>query len=308
MNAAVLLLGYAAAWAWLGPRLLRRVTGAGVHPRLAVAAWLTAVAGVVGAWLAAIAVLLVVEVGSMWRHSALVLCLKALGVAGQVGLPRPLGSALAVGLLAAGLVLTVVVAVRVTRRLTGLRSRSRAHASAARLIGRPTGRPGVVVVEAGEPVAYCVSGRPRAVVVTTAALHRLDEPQLAAVLAHENAHLSGHHHDLLMVLRALAAGLPALPLFSAAAGAVARLLEMCADDVAARRHGSLPLLRGLLALVAAPVASAALGAADTAVLQRAERLVTPASPGVCWRDRAVLTAVIVLAVLAPMAAGLACQL
>ncbi|MEZ0362607.1 M56 family metallopeptidase [Mycobacterium sp. pUA109] len=306
MNAAVVLLGYAAALTWLGPRLLRRVTGAGVPPRLAVAAWLTAVAGAVGAWLAAVAALLVADIGSMWRHSALSLCLKALGVAGQIGLPRPVGSVLVVALLATGLIVTGVGGVRVARRVRWLRARSRAHASAARLIGRPTDRSGVVVVPAGQAAAYCVAGRPRAVVVTTAALDRLDEPQLAAVLAHEQAHLAGRHHDVLTVLRALAASFPGLPLFSAAADAVAVLLEMCADDVAVRRHGSRPLLGGLLALAGAPSsAPAVLGAADTAVLQRAERLLAPSR---CWRHRAVPTAVIAVAVLTPVAAALACSL
>lgn len=43
----------------------------------------------------------------------------------------------------------------------------------------------------------------------------LNRAQLKAVLAHEDAHLSGHHHHMLMVLRALAATLPHLPLFAA---------------------------------------------------------------------------------------------
>ena len=44
-----------------------------------------------------------------------------------------------------------------------------------------------------EPAAYCVSGRPPAIVVTTAALGALDDRQLDAVVAHERAHLAGHH-------------------------------------------------------------------------------------------------------------------
>jgi Zn-dependent protease with chaperone function len=79
-------------------------------------------------------------------------------------------------------------------------------------------------------------------------LTTLDRRQLAAVLAHEDAHIAGHHHQLLMVLQALASSLARLPLFRSAAEAVAELLERCADDSAARRHGTRPLLRVLLTL------------------------------------------------------------
>jgi hypothetical protein len=49
---------------------------------------------------------------------------------------------------------------------------------------------------------------------------------------------------------------------------------MCADDIAARRHGREPLLAGLLALSGVAPAGA-LGAADVAVLERVERLTEP---------------------------------
>ncbi|OBI49742.1 peptidase M48 [Mycobacterium kyorinense] len=309
MNAATVILLYAAALTWLAPPLLRRVTAGGIHPRLGVAAWLTAVGGAVAAWFAALAVLLVDAVASMWRNSALTLCLKVLGFAGHIGVPQPIGSALALGLLVTGLGVTPVVALNVTRRLRRMRSHSHRHALTARMIGHATDRPGVVVIPGEEAAAYCVTGRPPAVVVTTAARDRLDEPQLAAVLAHEAAHLSGRHHDVLMVLRALAAALPRLPLFPAAADGVAGLLEMCADDIAVRRHGTVPLLGGLLALVGQPpVASAALGAADSAVVARAERLALPAPGRIRWRDRLVLTSVIGLWAAAPMTVMLTCQL
>lgn len=166
-----------------------------------------------------------------------------------------------------------------------------------------------MVIDADEPAAYCVAGRSPAVVVTSAALDRLDSRQLAAVLAHETAHLAGRHHELLLVLRALAGGLSRLPLFVAAADAVALLLEMCADDAAARRHGWRPLLEGLLALAGRQrTASAALGAADLAVVARAQRLVSPAPRGARWRHRVLLTGVMVLALLIPMALALVCRL
>jgi Zn-dependent protease with chaperone function len=108
-----------------------------------------------------------------------------------------------------------------------------------------------VVLDAAEPAAYCVAGRPRAIVITRGALASLDDQQLAAVLAHERAHMTGHHAQLVAVLRGLAATFPSVGLFGEAAQQVSRLLEMCADDTAARQHGPAPLLAGLLTLARA---------------------------------------------------------
>lgn len=310
MNAALLLLGYACVLNLLGPRLLRGATGTGAHPRLALVSWLAAVVAALGAWFAALAVLGVAAAQSMWRHGELALCLKVLGVTGALGLPRALASGFAAGLWVAGVAATVVVGWRVGRRLRRQRARSRLHASTARVVGLPGDRPGVVVVAAPQPVAYCVTDRPHSVVVvTTAAVGRLDGPQLAAVLAHENAHLAGRHHDVLMVLRAIAAGLPRSALFAAAAEAAADLLEMCADDAAVRVHGKMPLLRGLLALSGdSPMVSAALGASGTATLARAARLATPVSRRTWWRERVLLCTAMGFAVLSPVVVGLACRL
>lgn len=310
MNAALLLFAYASALIWVGPVLLRRVTGTGVHPRLAVASWLSAVFAAIAAWVGALVFLGAAVLDSIWRHRALALCLKELGLAGELGLPRGIASALAVGVLSTGAVATVIVCWRMGRQLRRQRSASRLHAATARTIGGASDWPGVVVVPAPQPAAYCVTGRPNSViVVTSGALGRLDEPQLAAVLAHEYAHLASRHHDLLMALRALASSLPRLPLFAAAAKVVADLLEMCADDVAVRSRGKMALLRGLLALTEGPaMAPAALGAANTATVARAERLAISVSRRSWWQERLMLWATIGLAVVSPMFLGLACRL
>ena len=311
MNTAIVLGLYALALAWFGPPLLRRVTGRGVHPRLAVAAWVTTVTAAIAAWVGALAILLIDVLGSIGRHSTLTTCMNVLGIAGQLGLPQAIGSAFALGSLTVGLIATVVVIVRSVHQLRRQRTCSHRHAATAMMIGSPSDQPGVVVISAHEPTAYCVAGRPNAIiVVTTAAFDRLDESQLAAVLAHERAHLTGRHHGLHMLLRAIATSMPRLPLFPAAADAVADLLEMCADDVAVRCHGPVALLSGLLALAGqrSVASSPALGAAGTAVPARAARLSTPASRGIQWRERLALITAIWLAILTPLAAGLACHL
>lgn len=306
MNVAAYLLLYTASLMWLGPRLLARLTRGAFTPQLGVAAWLTAIIGVLAAWVAALAVLIIDAGHNVSHGSALAFCSDTLGFIEHLGLSRYLATIAVMVLIGVGLLVTARVATRTIGAIRRLRFHSHQHAAAARVVGLPTDRPGVVVVSAAEPGAYCVAGRPGVIVVTTAALDRLDESQLAAVLAHERAHLTGRHHDLLTLLRALAASLPRIPLFGVGAEAVSHLLEMCADDTAARRHGPDPLLSGLIALARRPALPGVLGAADTAVVARATRLVRPARRRVQWRARLTLSAAIAVTTAIPVFAGLAC--
>lgn len=155
-----------------------------------------------------------------------------------------------------------------------MRTHTFAHADAVRLVGRSYGND-VVVIDASEAAAYCVAGRPPAIVVTTAALAALDQTQLAAVVAHERAHLDGRHAYVVAAARGPTAALPRCGLVASAASQISSLLEMCADDAAARRHGRQPLLAGLLTLSGAATPAHGMAAANIAVLARAERLSDP---------------------------------
>ncbi|MDV6245404.1 M56 family metallopeptidase [Rhodococcus opacus] len=177
---------------------------------------------------------------------------------------------------AAAVSATAWISCRLAVGLVRLRLRTHGHARRARLIGRRVRGIDAVVIDNPERAAYCAAGRPHAVVITTAALAALDDRQIQAVLARERAHSAGHHAPTLAVLRVLATSLPGIILFTAGAVQVARLLEMCADDRAARAHGSRTLLSGLLALSApAQVPDGALGAGNIALLDRAGRLASP---------------------------------
>jgi Zn-dependent protease with chaperone function len=304
VTGTVYLLLYGAMVVWLAPSPLARLTRRGINPRLCVAAWLTAMAGVVVAWMAALVVVVVPLLRGGPTSSAVVLCLELLGVSER---RATLGTPGAVGLLVVGLLISTVVTVGVCRTVRGQRRRSAEHADAARMVGTPAAAAGVVVVSGDRPAAYCVVGRPHAIVVTTAAVAALDGPQLDAVLAHENAHLAGRHHQLLMVLRALAARLAHLPLFARGAAAVADLLEMCADDGAARRHGPRPLVAGMLALASPPPPAAGLAVAATATAVRAHRLLTPARRSIRWCHRVATSAVITVTVAAPVVVNVLCH-
>ena len=307
MSIAIGLVVYAAVLSWLGPSLLSRLTRGGINPQLGVAAWLTAIGGVIAAWLTAVVVLVdaldAIPHGPIWAF-----CVETLGYSGHIAMARPVAPATAAALIAAAVLLPAAVIRRIVGTLTALRSASQQHAAAARVVGTPAPWRDVVVVQAERPAAYCIAGRPRAIVVTSAALASLHDDQLAAVIAHEYAHLAGRHHHILMLLRAIAAGLPRLPLATAGPEAVGRLLEMCADDTAARQHGPHSLLCGLATLVARPAAPAtALAATGTAVLDRAYRLASPAPRAARWRDQLRLGAAIAATFTVPLFAGIFCH-
>jgi Zn-dependent protease with chaperone function len=299
VSIATCLLVYSIAVMVLGPPLLRSLTSGGLAPRLGVAAWLTAIGSVLLTWLAA-GVLAIVEVNRFWRSPAVFVasCMARLHrvAVGSAGVAPKIALATVVVSLSAA---AAVSSVRLARTVLGMRARVREHTDAVRLVGHRTSARDTVVVDAARPAAYCVSGRPPTIVVTSAALAALDEPQLAAVLAHERAHLSGHHWIVVTALRGLAAVFPRVALMTEGAQQVSQLLEMCADDVAARRHSRRVLLSGLVALCYGAPANA-LAAADIAVLARAKRLAAPSAHPKKAGIQAALTGTVALLATGPL--------
>lgn len=288
MTVAAALLLYVLVVLAAGPQLLARLAADGIAPRLAITAWLTAVVTVIGSSIVAMALILIEAAGHWDSPDALLAsCLERLQaiLMGHSGWPSQLVAAAAVALAGGGL---SAVTVRTVRALSRMRTHTLDHADAVRLVGRSAGGD-VVLIDAPERAAYCVAGRPAAIVVTSAAVAALDKPQLAAVIAHERAHLRGRHALIVAGVRGLAAALPRIRFFAAAASEIGSLLEMCADDVAARKHGHQPLLDGLLALSGAAAPTHGLAAASVAVLVRAKRLTDPPSGLEQIRTRATLS-------------------
>jgi hypothetical protein len=99
----------------------------------------------------------------------------------------------------------------------------------------------------------------------------------------------------------LAVAIPGVALFGAGAREIARLLEMAADDRAARSQGSQTLLDALLALsIGALTPHGAVAATGTDVLARAERLAAPFATRDKWRTTLLLTATTLLIVGGPL--------
>ncbi|MER8185955.1 M48 family metalloprotease [Kitasatospora sp. NPDC094015] len=176
-------------------------------------------------------------------------------------------------------------------------------------------RAGDVVVLADDGAdAYALPGRPGRrgrpgrsglVVVTTGMLRALDDDERAVLLAHERAHLAGHHH-LLAVTADLAACLH--PALRGLRRPLAYQAERWADEVAARTVGDRRLVaravgRAALAAGAAPAARRPAGAfAATAgpVPRRMAALLAPVAPARPVAGRA--TAVLLLCLLGSAAA------
>lgn len=310
MTAVGYLLGYAAVLTFAAPAVLTRLTRGGASPRLGMALWLSTIGLAVAAWLAAgvgIAAAFVMGHGSAPAR----FCLHLLVAVHHLG---PVGDLALAGGLGAAAVASMVVLRRTAGTVRRFWSRSVEHADAARILGAPTTpHPGVVVLPAPRAAAYCVAGRPDAIVVTSAAVDVLPGPQLAAVVAHERAHLAARHPQLMMVLRALAAAMPRLPLFGAAVRAVAPLVEMCADDEATRRCGRDAVLSSLVTLArpARPPASGAMGSgmgvADVAVASRAWRLAAGVDAAERLRQQVALLAAFTVIVCLPGALTFVCH-
>jgi len=296
MKPALLVLGYALVVAWCLPALLTRLTAAGLSARLGLAAWLAAMVSVLASLLAAIQYLFTAAVAG-WPQLAEAVCRSVAGGACTTVVYRSAAFELGLGLAAVTAALALaVLAWRYGHSVQRAQRRTRAHAEAARITGRRLpGAGAAVVLNAAQPAAYCVPGRPAAIVLTSAALAVLDPGQLNAVLAHERAHLAGRHHLLIALTRALAATFPGVPLFTRAPAEVARMAEMCADDAAARRSSRPTLIAALLAMgTGTAVPAAALAATTCAVSARVQRLLEPAPPARHARNRLALVTVMLL--------------
>jgi Zn-dependent protease with chaperone function len=181
-----------------------------------------------------------------------------------------------------GLVVTLVVAARLTQVLAvrywvAGRCRRR-HRAALLLVGCRHEPTRAVVLPHPAPTAYCLPGRPGMVVFSRGALAALSPAEVAAVAAHERAHLRGRHHLVLLAADVVRAAFPFVPAFTAAHGQLGQLVEMRADDAAVRHYPRRVLATALVVLAGGSVPTAAMAAGATIALARAQRLTTTTHP------------------------------
>ncbi|HJX43777.1 MAG TPA: M56 family metallopeptidase, partial [Geodermatophilus sp.] len=107
----------------------------------------------------------------------------------------------------------------------------RRHRELLELVVRPADAlPDARLLEHPAPVAFCIPGARPLLVLSSGMVAELDDAELAAVVAHERAHLAEHHHLYLLPFVAWEAALPVLPAAARAHAAVRELVEMRADD------------------------------------------------------------------------------
>ena len=296
MTVAAVLIAYAVCIGTLGGRLLGRARWTARAPLLAIVTYLAAAWSVVAA-VGLAGLTLAVKATALGGGLSQLIGACVLRLRETYGTP---GGATVAGL---GLILTGAIAARtVLTAMTHLRAAGQQallHAETARLVGRPEPALGAVLVEHSQPVAYCVAGRHPTVILSTGALQALEPAQVSAVLAHERAHLTGRHHRLLALARISSLVFPVLPLMRDADAQVARLVEMHADDAAARTSDPRSLATALVVLATGTSPAPALAASATDSAQRIRRLLRPAEPLAPAR-RQVLRAAAALLALTPV--------
>ncbi len=240
--------------------------------------------------LAAVGALLAVGVGGQGTQRAGVLggltTLARRLAAGQVLDPRQpaLLTLLRALMLTAGLALLTVLCCVLVMAFTGaIGARRRQRALLALLAHGDPKAPGALVIDYPAAAAYCLPGIRSQIVVSAGTLDLLAPAELAAVLAHERAHVRARHDLVLIPFTSLRRAFPRSRVITQAHQTVALLVEMMADDRALRVQGLLAreLATALLRFGTAGTGctpAGALAAAEGELTARVNRLLTPPPP------------------------------
>jgi Zn-dependent protease with chaperone function len=185
--------------------------------------------------------------------------------------------------LAAGLMLLAVLCwILVAAAAAVLRARQRQRELLSLLAHGDPKVPGALVVDHPAAAAYCLPGLRPEIVISAGALALLDAHELAAVLAHERAHLRERHDLVLLPFLALLRAFSWAGITTRAYRAVGLLLEMHADDRVLRQLPARELATALLRVGAAGGGGVPTGAlavagepAECEVAARVIRLLRP---------------------------------
>lgn len=260
----------------------------------------------------------------LWQITMLTTVVAAIGLLLALGLApyqRGIGPALALFVadlahgvtahrLSAGHIAAVIAGLALTgwmllgqlcSSLKCARQRSR-HRQLLRLVAEPHAHWSALVLDHPVAAAYYLPGRQASVVISSGALGALTDQQRRAVLAHEAAHARQRHHLVLAPFHALRTAFPRSRMARRAATHVALLLEMCADDHAASRHGVNALVGALQrfeAVGCAQAPSGALAMAEADLAARLARLTNP-QPAPSRAARATAIAIAIAALTTPL--------
>jgi Zn-dependent protease with chaperone function len=270
MIVALVLLAGGAVSGWLLPGRLAQLDVRRRDPVLLIVCWLLSMAGVLLAAAGGVLLLLLPGHGSVadlvWTFHR---CWASLR---HGSAPRVEEFSGALGALA-----LVVLAIRVGMvSVHGFRRRARTRRETLAIVRMAArtdgGRPATLWLCHDRPLAFSMAGRPRVVVATDGLTRHLSPDAVAAVLAHERAHLHGRHHLLIAVGNALAAAFPFVPLFRRAPATLRELAEVAADVTATRDCGAAAVRAALLGVRGYGAPEGALTMARDAVGVRLARL------------------------------------
>ncbi|WP_030527070.1 M56 family metallopeptidase [Phycicoccus jejuensis] len=238
----LVLAGLAVALVWVAPGLLARQPRFRRAPRAALLAWqAVSLGGVLAALFVAPAALpLFAGADDLRQHPALVV------VAACVS--------------AALIVRVLVSGHRVGTRIRAARAR---HREIVDIVAEHD-RDGLRVLQHPTATAYCIPGRSSRVVLSQGVLDTLPEEQLAAVVAHEKAHLRARHDLLLEFFTVLHESVPSALRSHRALTEVRLLVEALADRAAVRRSGEVATARALVAIAQSRYPDEAMGAGTSA--------------------------------------------
>ncbi|MDQ2815215.1 MAG: M56 family metallopeptidase [Actinomycetota bacterium] len=229
------------------------------------------------------------HLGNLFRTGGLFRLLGAFGAARTVPV---IVVAIRLACLAAGLALLGLLCwVLIAASAAALQARRRQRELLTLLAHGDPKVPGALVVDYPAAAAYCLPGLRSRIVVSVGTLELLGHGELAAVLAHERAHLRERHDLVLLPFTALRRAFPKSATCTDAHRAVALLVEMLADDRALRSRPARELVTALVRFGTSgtcPAPAGTLGAAEGEVAARVTRLLHPAQP---------LPAVVVAAIL-----------
>jgi Zn-dependent protease with chaperone function len=187
-------------------------------------------------------------------------------------------------MLTAGLaLLTVLCLVLVMAFSAAIGARRRQRALLSLLAHGDPKAPGALVIDYPDAAAYCLPGIRSQIVVSAGTLDLLAPAELAAVLAHERAHVRARHDLVLIPFTSLRRAFPRSRVITQASQSVALLVEMMADDRALRVRGLVArqLATALLRFGTAETRCAPAGAlavADGELTARVNRLLVPPPP------------------------------
>jgi len=177
--------------------------------------------------------------------------------------------------------LTLLVGLRLTvtvlRVAIGTRQRRARHRMLVDLLSVTDNNPvartsGLRILQVMQPLAYCLPGVRSRVVLSSGTLNALSDPELAALLSHERAHLRARHDLVLEAFTAVHTAFPRFVRSASALDAVRLLVELLADDAAVRVTGAPPLARALVTCASATTPAGALAAGGPNTVLRVQRL------------------------------------